>query len=255
MNEIKFLHGKNLDETTAINAGTIYLDIATNELWYDDPSGEKTSGHIRLFDGIFTDIYSQLADLNYKPITISSFTNNRNTVELGSTITSVTLNWRTNKTPKTLSIDGTTLDASKTSHTYNNLNLTSNKTYSLTATDERDASASQTTSITFANRVCYGVATSPTAINSDFVMGLENKILSNTRARTVNYDAGTGEYLWYCVPTRLGRCSFVDTGTGFTAAFILAGTISVTNSLNYQENYYVYRSNYPSLGNLNIKIS
>lgn len=56
MSEIKFLHGKNLDASTAITAGTFYLDTATNELWYDDPSGENADGHIRLFDELLKDI-------------------------------------------------------------------------------------------------------------------------------------------------------------------------------------------------------
>lgn len=49
--DLHFLHGKNLkDANIAVSAGKVYLDTATNELWYDDPSGDITDKHIRLFN-------------------------------------------------------------------------------------------------------------------------------------------------------------------------------------------------------------
>jgi hypothetical protein len=73
MSELKFLHGKNLDEKHPISQGTFYLDLEKNELWYDDPSGVNTTNHIRLFDGVFTDIYQRFDDINYKKIEITNF--------------------------------------------------------------------------------------------------------------------------------------------------------------------------------------
>ena len=261
MSEIKFLHGKNLNETAPISKGTFYLDLEKNELWYDDPAGENTTSHIRLFDGLFTDIYNQLDELNYKKIEIKSFTNDKSLVELGSTVNEVTLSVQLNKIPKTATIDGSAISVTNVSfsHTLNGLNLTNNKTFTLKVIDEKDNSATKTTSIAFANQIYYGVAAAPAEINNTFITGLANKTLSNNKARTVSYAAGEGEYLWYCVPTRLGECSFTDTATGFTAAFILAATFEVeverADGNKYKENYYIYRSTYPNLGSLNIKIT
>jgi hypothetical protein len=48
---LTFLHGKNLKTSSkTVEGGNIYLDTATNELWYDDPSGIITDKHIRLFN-------------------------------------------------------------------------------------------------------------------------------------------------------------------------------------------------------------
>ena len=48
---LTFLHGKNLkDSAQQVKAGTMYLDTATNEIWYDDPSGTVTDKHVRLFN-------------------------------------------------------------------------------------------------------------------------------------------------------------------------------------------------------------
>jgi len=64
------------------------------------------------------EIKTRLEELEYVPITISSFTNTTGTVEMGTKLTSVTLNWTTSKTPTTLTLDGTTIEKTLTSHTY-----------------------------------------------------------------------------------------------------------------------------------------
>ena len=203
-------------------------------------------------------INSKLDDLLYEEIAISSFSNNAGTKERGQTVTDVTLSWTTNKTPSTLKLDGTALSASTTSKVLSGLSITwdNNKTWTLEATDDRNAKASKTTSITFANRVCYGVAAAPATINSSFVMGLATKTLTNSKANnSISFNAGSGQYIWYCVPTRLGTCSFTDVETGLGAGLALVDTVSVTNASNYTENYYVYRSDFAALGSVKIKVS
>jgi len=202
------------------------------------------------------EIKTRLDELEYKPITINSFTNNVGTVEMGSTVTSVKLDWTTSKTPKTLTLNGTTLDVNLKTYTYNDLNLTKTTSYKLVVTDNRGASVNKTSYVNFYNRICYGVAEEPETINSDFVMSLATKTLSNSRTNSnIKFTAGSGEYIWYCVPKRLGECTFTDIETGLGAGLSLVATIEVTNSSNYTEDYYVYRSDYPSLGSLSIKIS
>ena len=148
------------------------------------------------------------------------------------------------------------MDTSLTTHTYSNLNLIDTKTYNLKVTDERDTRANKSTALTFCNRVCYGVATAPEIIDSDFVMGLTTKNLATSRANSgVKYNAGGGQYLWYCVPTRLGECSFIDVETGLGAGLSLEATIDVVNASGYEESYYVYKSDYAGLGSLTVKVS
>ena len=214
------------------------------------------------------EINDKLADLMYEAITIPSFTISsltssgtggtftKSPVELGTTVTSVTLAWNTSKTPSTLTLDGASMDVSQKSYTYNNLNLTGTKTYTLKATDDRNAAATKTATLTFCNRVCYGAAEMPDVIDSNFVMSLGTKSLATSRTNNgVKYNAGTGQYLWYCVPTGLGQCSFTDVETGLGAGLSLVNTISVTNASGYEENYYVYKSDYAGLGSLTVKVS
>lgn len=219
------------------------------------------------------DVRAQLADLLYEPIAISSFAISgltttgtggaftKSPVELGTTVTSITLSWATSKEPTTLTLENATIDVTKTSHTYADLSLTGSKTYTLKATDDRidkgeGSPASKTATLTFCNRVCYGVAPAPATVDSDFVMSLSTKTLSTSRVNnSVKYNAGEGEYLWYCVPTRLGACTFTDVETGLGAGLALVNTINVTNASGYAENYYVYKSDYAGLGNLTVKVS
>ncbi|OUO76913.1 hypothetical protein B5F53_15150, partial [Blautia sp. An249] len=102
----------------------------------------------------------QMEEVLYEAIQIISFTNNVNTVEMGSTVNTVVLTWKTNKTPTTLTLDGEGIDKSLTTKTIEGANLKSNKTYTLKATDEREATATKTSAITFLNGVYWGVGES-----------------------------------------------------------------------------------------------
>lgn len=47
---LRFLQGQNLREkNVAFQPGTIYLDTATNEMWFDDPS-QTTLRHQKIID-------------------------------------------------------------------------------------------------------------------------------------------------------------------------------------------------------------
>jgi hypothetical protein len=43
MSVLTFKYGKNLTDATPFIAGTIFLDIETGELFYDDPTAGKQS--------------------------------------------------------------------------------------------------------------------------------------------------------------------------------------------------------------------
>lgn len=193
-------------------------------------------------------IKGQIADILYEPIAISSFSNNVGTVEIGRTITEVLLSWKTSKTPSSLTLDGEAIDISATSKLLENLSIThesSKKSWTLKATDERDAVATKSTSITFCNRVRYGVGASM----SDIGIGE----LSNSKSRTFTVTAGAGEYIWYMVPKRLGTCTFK--AGGFDGGFPLYSTEALTNSSGYTEDYYIYRSDNQNLGNTTVTVS
>lgn len=206
-------------------------------------------------DAKINDIQSQIDDMNYKAITISGFTNNVNTVEIGSTVTDVTLSWRFSKTPKTVTLDGEVQAPDSTGAKLTGLSITSAKSWTLKATDERGATATKTTGVSFYNGIYYGVGAAPEAYDSAFIRGLSKPNLRNSKLPSFTVNAGEGEYIFYCLPKRLGTCSF--TVGGFTGGFELVATVEFTNASGYtdEQGYYVYKSVNAGLGATSVSVS
>lgn len=201
-----------------------------------------------------SNLQKKIDDLSYTAIVISAFSNNKNVVEKGSTVTDVILSYTLSKLPQSARLDGSGISISTVSGSIqlSGLSLTTNKSWTLVVTDERDASASKSTSLNFYNGVYYGVSSAST-YNNSFITSLANKVLSNSRARTVTVNANAGQYIYYCVPASLGTCSF-NVG-GFDGGFTKVSTISFTNPSGYTENYDIYKSDNAGLGNTTVKIS
>lgn len=207
-------------------------------------SGEETENRL-------TALEQAIADLTYTAIAITSFSANPSTAEMGSTVSSLTLSWGVNKTPSALTLDGSALTASTKTVNVTGA-FTANKTWTLKATDERGATSTRTATLSFLNGVYYGVATEPSAYNSAFVLGL-TKSLRSGKLTSFSANAGSGQYIYYCLPTRMGTCSF-KVG-GFDGGFSLIDTIEFTNASGYSENYYIYRSDNVSLGQTSVSVA
>jgi hypothetical protein len=199
-----------------------------------------------------TALETQMADILYEEIAISSFTNNIGAVEIGSTINTVTLSWKTNKMPTTLMINGESVDVSTTSYIDSDLSLTTGKTYTLTATDDRNATVSKTTSISFVNGVYYGVLDGGVTINNDAILSLTRK-LQNKKSITFTVTAGSGQYIYYILPTNYGTPTM--TVNGFSGGFDLVQTFDFTNASSYTTSYDVWRSTNDNLGETTVVIS
>ena len=170
---------------------------------------------------------------------------------MGSTVTAVVLNWTTNKTPTTLTLDNVSIDKSLKTTTLSNQTIKSNKTFTLKAIDERNAAATKTTAITFYNGIYYGAAASAT-IDSSFILKL-TKSLQSTKAKTFDCTTGSGQYIWFCVPTRYGTPAF-NVG-GFDGGFSKISTLQFKNASGYTESYDVYKSDNANLGSKTVKVS
>lgn len=191
-------------------------------------------------------------EFNYKPIAINSFTNSRNTVEMGTVITELTLNWSLSKKAKEQKIDNEIIDPSLNTKNLTAQNITTNKTFTLAVKDEKEATATKQTSITFLNGVYYGVGTSNQEINNEFILGL-TKGLQGSRGKTFTVNAGEGQHIYYAVPTRYGACNF-NVG-GFDGGFNKVSTFQFKNASGYTESYDVYKSTNANLGNTTVKVS
>ena len=225
------------------------------------PKGEKGDPGATTADGVsykdsnvekaLDDLTKRMDDVQYTPIQITSLSNNVNTAEMGSTVNTVVLSWGYNKKPKTAMLDGAGLDVNLRTKTIESAGIKASKTYTLAATDERDAKATKATAITFLNGVYYGVGTAAgDAINSDFVKGL-TKTLSGSKGKTFTVNATEGKYIYYALPHRLGTPVFFV--GGFEGGFALAKTFSYTNPSGYTESYDVYKSTNAGLGSTTVE--
>lgn len=186
------------------------------------------------------EIKRRLDALEYQDIKINSFTATPSLCEMGSTNT-IALAWSLNKTPTTQTINS--VSVSGTSATYEN--VASNTTYTLAVSDGQ-TNASKSASVSFANQIYWGAAA-----NLDNVESL-TKTLSNTKTRTINVTAVTGQYIIYAIPVRLGTVTFYV--EGFEGGFELPVEKTLTNESGYRENYYVYRSTNANLGATTIEV-
>jgi len=197
--------------------------------------------------GRISKLESKLEELLYEDVAINNFSTNKPTTEYGSTITSVILLWDINKTPTSLTLDGESIDVNSKNKVISKLEITfdNNKTWTLIATGEHGETSKMTTSVSFSNGVYYGTSSEPETYNSEFVLGL-TKTLRTTKLPIFTVNAAEDKYIYYCVPSRYGKCKFII--GGFEGGIVLKETISFTNSSGYTESYDIYRSDYSGLG-------
>lgn len=199
------------------------------------------------------DARSQLKDIENKmdeisnPFSINSFSVTPSVAQKGSTI-NVTAKWSYNKDINSQKLNNAALDVTLREKTFSGVNA--DVTYTLTAISTNNISKAKSGTVKFYNGIYYGKSTS-TTYDSTLISSL-TKTLSDSKARTITVNAGTGEYIYYCLPTRLGNTNF-NVG-GFDGGFDKVKTVSFTNSDGYTENYDIYKSNNANLGNTTIVI-
>lgn len=190
---------------------------------------------------------AQIADMNqriealeYKAISIQSFTAAPATIERGSNAT-VNLTWSLNKAATTQTINGSPVQGTSMQVT----NVSETTTYRLDVSDG-NTSAAKTATVTAANQIYYGAAADFSTVTS------LTKVLSDNKKRTITVNAGQGEYIIYAYPARLGAVTFyVDSWEG---GFEPPVEQSLTNASGYTETYKLYRSTNANLGETTVEI-
>ena len=199
----------------------------------------------------FSDAYKKIVDdLNYVKIAVSNMSATNSTNEIGSTVTESTVTWKLNKTPKTLKIKFSTdaeetLDVAATSKAFTGKNVTSNANILLTATDERDATATRQVTLSFMPKVYWGVSDG-TTYDDAVLLALEGNALTTGRGRTINVNAEAGKYIVYAMPVSFGTPTF-NVG-GFDGGFKKIAIIEHTNASGYKQDYDVWQSVNAGLG-------
>lgn len=238
--------------------GTIELpSVFTNEQT-GTIQGSSSDGYVTADNGFgkvngWDSILDRLDNLEYVPISLTSFMKTGTTVfELGSTVDDVSFTWTANKTPSSLKIDSISLSTPTQASgaiTMVKQSLTTTTTYTLTAGDGKNNS-SRTATIYFYRGLYYGV--SATDITTSAQVIALSELLKSSRSCTFTVNAGTGQYIWFCLPTAYGTPTF-NVG-GFDGGFKDVLTLNVTNKSGRTEEYHIWKSDNASLGSTTVTI-
>jgi len=125
----------------------------------------------------------------------------------------------------------------------------STKAFTLHATDGTDTSTN-TITYYFYNRRFWGVSSVASGYTEADIEGLANNELSNSKTKTFTVSPGSGEYIIFSYPKRLGTVTFYV--GGFEGGLQAPETVSVTNASGYTEDYYIYRSTNSNLGSTTV---
>ena len=187
-----------------------------------------------------------------KPTCSLSVDKQGGTFEMGTVISApITFNWTTNKDIKSQTLTGCTLaDASVRSATYNT-DVSSDKIFTLTVSDDEN-SASSSVSYKFVNNVFWGSASIADTYDSAFINALPNKKLTASVNGTYSFNVAEGEFGFWAVPSNMTISTIWV--NGFSADLDYLGTVSYTNVKGYTTEYKLYKTSRPSLGTFSAEI-
>lgn len=229
-------------------------------------NGPDENGNIDMNDGPASEEIEQMkkdiedikAEISYEDIAITSFSCPRaGTYEMGQSVAAPTIEWSLNKEPTSQSLNGEVLGVDVRSKEYSG-NITSNKTYTLNVTGQKDEKDSERGSFTFYNGVYYGVLAVGAAIDATAISSLSRKELRGDFKKTYPaITAGVGQRHAFAFPTRYGTPAFVDADSKLGADFYKANEqpILFENASRYTEGYDIWLSTEAELGSLKVTIT
>lgn len=186
------------------------------------------------------DIRARLDALEYNGIAIKSFTADPALCETGGSY-AIMLEWELNKEAIDQNINGTAVVGTSKQI----LGVTENTTFTLNVSDG-ESTSSQSVRVQFANQIYYGAAADLSSVTT------LARILSDVKTRTINVNAGSGQYIIYAIPARLGDVVFFV--SGFEGGFEAPVEQILTNASGYSELYKIYRSTQANLGQTTVEV-
>lgn len=174
------------------------------------------------------------------PPTITSFVNNKNNVEIGSTVSGTVLTWTLGgSTPDSQAVNqgigavpvGTLTATDASSYTVN-------RTYTLTVSNAI-GTASANTSVTFLNKRYWGPQAA-TSLNDAQVIALNSELATGFLGFNHNVTCSS-QYIYFAFPQSFGVPNVNVNGLLNTAWQITSRAF--VNASGASVNYYIYRSN------------
>lgn len=189
--------------------------------------------------------------VNYVDPEITAFTMTpaTDTYEVGATVSSLTFDWTYNKAVASQTLTDCTLaDESVRTATFSG-SVTSNKTFTLNASDGTK-SVSATKTISFKNKIYWGSAALPSGdYDSAFILALTGSKFATSYKGSYTMTVGTGEYGFIACPHSWNVPAKCKIG-GFETELVKENAISFTNASGGTVSYDIVRTTRSGLGNI-----
>ena len=249
-----------LSSTPGYPGQILSIDSDGNTIWVDKP---ESGGVDNLSDLPYsnpsypniTNAQQAFDELLYTAPSINSFTSvpSVREYEIGSTIIApITFNWSLNKAVVNQTISDIGNIPVGTFTAQYNTSITSNKTFTLTVSDNKNKTATRSITFSFMYPKYYGAVVEPDIYDNDFILNLSGYKLASSKNGTFNVNAGTNEYIYFCIPTKWGTPTF-NVG-GFDGGFFKVAEINFTNNSGHTEPYSIWRSDNLSLGSQSVTV-
>ena len=176
------------------------------------------------------------------------------TYEIGQIVNEVVFNWSYNKdgiTSQTLT-DCTLANETVRTATYSTP-ITSNKTFTLTASDS-SKSVSASKSISFKHYIYWGACAEPVGdYDSSFILNLASKRFSTNTKGSYSATLGSGEFLYVAYPATWSQINSWWV-SGFEVTTEQIGTLSFTNASGNTTTFRITRSTKSGLGSITAEV-
>lgn len=232
------------DEGNLVLADPSALGADAASISYTNASYSSLDNVKKALDNLLEKVY-------YVDPAIDSFTMTPSTTEyeIGSTVDTLTFAWTYNKSIVSQTLTDCTLaDENVRTATYSSTPISSNKTFTLTASDgTKTVTASK--SISFKNKIYWGSAALPETFTSAFILALTGKKFATNYKGSYDITVGSGEYGFIACPASWNIPNSCKIG-GFATDLVDCGSISFTNSSGASSLYKIVRTNISGLGSI-----
>ena len=247
-NEGKILQVNGEGNLALVDVGSA-VGTDASDVSYENASYPTLDNVKKALDNLISKVYyiePQILTFNMAP--------SIDTYEIGSTVNEVVFNWSYNKdgiTSQTLT-DCTLTDETVRTATYSTP-ITSNKTFTLTASDS-SKSVSASKSISFKHYIYWGACAEPVGdYDSSFILNLASKRFSTNTKGSYSATLGSGEFLYVAYPSTWQQINSWWVA-GFEVTTEQIGTLAFTNSSGNTTTFRITRSTKSGLGSITAEV-
>lgn len=184
--------------------------------------------------------------------------------QLGRTLNNISFTWKQFHTiPKKLSViynpiyDPININVNSLEYIHTVTSISNDTTFTFISKDNLDVQNTINANVKFVNRIYYGTQLYTQNFNNNFILNLQNNILSDQLNRNIIIESKDNKYIYIAFPKRLIEGSkqffiFIDSVKG---GFIIQNNeIEFTNNYGYTQDYTIIRSTNNNIGNCYIQM-